>query len=222
MADPDLPSLRLPSAERREEVVARLSAAFAAGRLELEDLEQRLDVAMRAQTLAELDATLEGLERQPASASVVAPGPNKGEFAVDHPRRRGTALTFAFMSGVDRKGRWTPARRHLSVALMGGAFLDFREAVLQPGVTHVHCFTMWGGIEVAVPEGIDVEVSGLAIMGGLERAEQQTESTDPRRPVLHIHAFALMAGIEVKILKPGEDFNPKKQRRDSSDEGDEQ
>ena len=210
MADPNLPGLRLPSPERREEVVSRLSAAFAAGKLELEDLEQRLDIAMRAQTLEDLDATLAGLEHKPVSAPVVAPGPNKGEFAIDHQRRRASAFTLAFMSGTDRKGRWTPARRHVGVAVMGGTYIDYREAALQPGVNHVYCFTMWGGVEVAVPEGIDVEVSGLAIMGGLGRVEQESGSTDPRRPILHIHAFALMGGIEVKILKPGEDFNEKK------------
>lgn len=204
MSDPDLPSLRLPSPERREEVVARLTAAFAAGRLELEDLEQRLDIAMRAQTLGDLDIVLNGLDRAPVTAPVVAP--NKGEFVIDQPRRKLSRATLIMMGGVDRKGKWAPARRHLNVAVMGGAFLDFREAVLQPGETNVYCFTMWGGIEIAVPEGLDVEVSGGALMGGLERVAQESGSTDPRRPVLHIHAFALMGGIEVRVLKPGQQW----------------
>jgi len=202
MSEPDLPSLRLPSPERREEVVQRLSAAFAAGRLELEELEQRLEVAMRAQTLAELDATMQGIERDPPRAPLVAPNP--AEFAIDQPRRHASKVTFAMMGGLDRKGKWSPSRRHAAVALMGGAFLDFREAALQPGETDVYLFAMWGGIEVAVPEGIDVEVSGGALMGALERVSQESGSTDPRRPRLHLHAFALMGGIEVKVLKPGE------------------
>jgi len=207
MSEPDLPSLRAPSPERREEVVQRLSAAFAAGRLELEDLEQRLDIAMRAQTLADLDLTLAGLEKAEPAALVVAP--NAGEFVIDHPRRKQSHVSFIMMGGMDRKGKWAPAKRHLGVAFMGGAFLDFREAALQPGVTNVYLFTTWGGIEVAVPEGLDVEVSGLALMGGLERVEQESGSTDPRRPQLRIHAFALMGGIEVKIRKPGEPWEDK-------------
>lgn len=211
MSEPDLPSLRPPSPERRDEVVQRLTAAFAAGRLELDDLEQRLEIAMRAQTLADLDLTLAGLDKAQPNAVVVAP--NQGEFAIDHPRRRRSALSFIMMGGMDRKGQWAPARRHLGLAFMGGSFLDFREAALQPGVTNVYLFTVWGGIEVAVPEGLDVEVSGLALMGGLERVEQESGSTDPRRPQIHIHAFALMGGIEVKILKPGEPWDRKKRRK---------
>lgn len=210
--EPDLPSLRAPSPERREEVVQRLSDAFASGRLELEDLEQRLDIAMRAQTLADLDLTLAGLER----AETVTPAvvPNQGEFVIDHPRRKLSRLSFIMMGGIDRKGKWAPAKKHFGMAFMGGAFLDFREAVLQPGQTDVYLFTTWGGIEVAVPEGLDVEVSGLALMGGLERVEQESGSTDPRRPRLHIHAFALMGGIEVRIKKPGEPYADKKKKKE--------
>ena len=62
MPEPDLPALRLPSPERRETVVQTLSSHFAAGRIELEDLEQRLEVAMRAQTLEELDGALRMVE----------------------------------------------------------------------------------------------------------------------------------------------------------------
>jgi len=113
------------------------------------------------------------------------------------------------MSGVDRKGKWAPARRHLALAWMGGAFLDFREAVLQPGVTTVYLFAKWGGIEVAVPPGLDVDVSGFAIMGGLERISQESGSTDPRRPRLQIHALAVMGGIEVRSLAQGEQWGDK-------------
>jgi hypothetical protein len=75
--------------------------------------------------------------------------------------------------------------------------------VLQPGTTHVHLFTMCGGIDVAVPPGLDVEVSGGALMGGLDRVSQESGSTDPRRPRLHLHAFALMGAIEVRVLQAG-------------------
>ncbi len=200
MTDPRPPA-QIPTAERRDLVVQKLTQAFTAGRIELEDFELRTERAMRAQTTTDLDAVLDGL-----SAKAVVPAQNtpaSGEFAIDRQRRSGARLTFAMMSGTDRKGRWTPSRRHVAVAWMGGAHLDFREAVLQPGVTDVFCYTMWGGIEIAVPPGLDVEVSGAAIMGGLSRVAQESGSTDPRRPRLHIHAFALMGGIEVRSIAPG-------------------
>ena len=182
-------------------MVARLTQAFTSGRIELEDFELRTERAMRARTVEDLDGALDGLTqpRTPVPAVV----PNSGEFVIDQPRRHTSKVTFAMMSGVDRKGKWAPARRHVAVAWMGGAFLDFRDAVLQPGVTHVYLLSKWGGIEVAVPPGLDVEVTGLAILGGLERISQESGSTDPRRPQLRIHAFALMGGIEVRSLAHG-------------------
>lgn len=189
-----------PTAELREQAIAQLSRAFAAGLIELDDLELRTERAVRATTRDELDSAIAGLTPKPATA---VQSTNPEEFAIDHPRRKPSRVTFIMMGGLDRKGRWSVARRHVGLAVMGGAFLDFREAVLQQGVTDVYLFTMWGGIEVAVPPGLDVEVSGLALMGGLERVEQESGSTDPRRPRLHLHCFALMGGIDVRILEPG-------------------
>lgn len=204
--EPKVPA-PVPTAERRDAVVQKLSHAFASGLIEMEDFEARTEIAVRARTVEELEATLAGLEpKRPVVASR-----NPGEFAIDQPRRHASRFTLIAMGGVDRKGRWMPARRHVGVAVMGGAFLDFREAVLQPGTTHVHLFTMWGGIEVAVPPGLDVDVSGGALMGGLERVSQESGSTDPRRPRLHVHAFALMGGIEVRVLQPGEKWDDEKQ-----------
>jgi hypothetical protein len=202
MSDAQKTPAPIPTTERREAVVARLSEAFASGRIEMEDFEQRTEVAMRARTVTELDTALEGLGT-PATTPI--PG-NPQEFSIDHARRPQSRLTFVVMSGADRKGQWVPARRHLAIAWMGGAFLDFREASLRPGVTDVYCLAKWGGIEIAVPPGLDVEVSGLALMGGLERVSQESGSTDPRRPRLHIHALAFMGGIEVKVLRLGEKF----------------
>ena len=198
----DLRPAQIPTAERRDAVVSKLTDAFAAGRIEVEEFELRTERALRAATIQELDATLDGLTG-PATPLPVA---NPQEFSIDHPRRSASRITFVVMGGVDRKGRWAPSRRHVAIAWMGGAFLDFREAVLMPGVTDVYCFAKWGGIEIAVPPGLDVDVSGLAIMGGLERLSQESGSTDPRRPRLHIHALAFMGAIEVRALKTGESW----------------
>ena len=203
----------LPTPERRDAIVAKLTDAFAAGRIELEEFEERAERAMRATTIPELDASLDGLTG-PATPLPVA---NPQEFSIDHPRRAASRITFVVMGGVDRKGRWAPARRHVAIAWMGGAFLDFREAVLRPGVTDVYCLAKWGGIEIAVPPGLDVDVSGLAIMGGLERLSQESGSTDPRRPRLHIHAFAFMGAVEIKCLNPGEPFDESEKKEEEED-----
>ena len=62
----------------------------------------------------------------------------------------------AALGGVERKGRWIPARTSYAIALMGGLSLDFREALLPPGETEVWIFTLMGGAEIIVPPGLTV------------------------------------------------------------------
>jgi hypothetical protein len=193
---------RTPTAERRDAVVQRLTQYFTSGRIEMEDFESRTERAMRAATNDELESIVADLAA--AQGRSALPVANPGEFAVDQPRRHGSHLTLAVMGGGNRTGQWMPARRHVAACWMGGIELDFRDAVLPPGFTDVYLFTVWGGIEVIVPPGLDVDVGGGAIMGALARVTQESGSTDPRRPRLRFHAVALMGAIEVKVKAPGE------------------
>jgi hypothetical protein len=50
---------------------------------------------------------------------------------------------------------------------------------------------------VIVPPGVDVEVSGFAIMGGRD-IKLSGERPPPGAPRILIRAFALMGGIDIK------------------------
>jgi len=126
-------------------------------------------------------------------------------------KERGFML--AALGGVDRKGRWIPARDTYVVAVMGGVHLDFREALLPPGVTEVWLFTLMGGAEIVVPPGLAVESDGVAIMGGFEHLEDAPVHDDPDAPLLRLRGVALMGGVEVSIRLPGESAREAKQRR---------
>lgn len=119
----------------------------------------------------------------------------------------------AALGGVERKGRWIPARQNYLFAVMGGMVLDFREALLPPGDTEVWVFTVMGGAEIIVPPGLAVETDGVAILGGFEHAEDANLSTDPDAPSLRVRGVALMGGVEVKIRHPGETERDAKRRR---------
>jgi hypothetical protein len=68
-------ALRIGNAER-EQVVQRVHDAFAEGRLDAEELQQRLDATYRAKTLGELTPLVADLPGSPsASASIPAPRP---------------------------------------------------------------------------------------------------------------------------------------------------
>lgn len=190
MNDPagaDLPSLRLPSPERRETVVQTLSSHFAAGRIELEELEQRLDVAMRAQTLEDLDAALAGLAPGPSSETALAERP---VIADD----RASKWSVAVMSGMKKTGRWYLAPVHRAVAVMGGGTLDLREAQFTAEVTEIRVRAVMGGFEIIVPPDLPVQVRGFGVMGAVV---DKTTPAEQARVI--IRAFALMGGVEVKV-----------------------
>ncbi len=187
---PTLAALR----HRRELTIAQLCEHFARDNLEANELEELIDRAHQAQTLAALDNLLEGLPElhaAPATGTAVARPSTRDQHQV----------VVAIMGGAERKGAWNPPANLYVVAVMGGSLLDFREAQLGPGVTNVMVVAMMGGVEIVVPPGLRVESNGMGIMGGFEHAGQQP--VEPRDgPVLRISGVAIMGGVEIKERPP--------------------
>jgi hypothetical protein len=127
------------------------------------------------------------------------------------PNSKAREIVVAIMGGASRRGQWTPARKNFALAIMGGAELDFREAVLGPGVTEVQVFAMWGGIEIIVPPGVNVESHGIGIMGGFDHFTEL--ASDPDAPTLRIAGFACMGGVEITQRYPGESNREARRRR---------
>jgi hypothetical protein len=91
--------------------------------------------------------------------------------------------------------------------------LDFREALLPPGVTELKVYTVFGGVEVIVPPGLNVESRGIALMGGFEHVSDELTSPDPDAPTLRITGIAVMAGVDVNVRHPGETARDARRRR---------
>jgi len=193
--DAPLPALK-PTAERREAAVAVLTQAFASGRIEMEDLEQRLDLVMHAQTIDQLNATLAGLEApHPVSRDVaVAPAP---PFRTDRPR--GSRHTLVFMSGRHRRGRWVPAPLHRVTAVMGAAKIDLRDAELADGLTEIRINVLMGGVEVIAPPDVDIEVDGWAFMGAVDHRDIHPAPLETQKHRVRIYARVLLGAVEVKV-----------------------
>jgi hypothetical protein len=100
------------------------------------------------------------------------------------------------------------------IAVMGGAELDLREARLGPGVTEVNMFVLMGGVQMVVPPGVQVEMNGIALMGGFEERHRGLQTThDPDAPILRIGGFAMMGGVEVDVRLPGETAGDARRRQ---------
>src|SRR5262249_36891705 len=100
------------------------------------------------------------------------------------------------MSGARRMGRWVVPRTYVAGALMGGGELGLPGAPFSaPPGTH-HAYTLMGGIEIIVPEDVDVDVSGIAFMGGFDH--NASGPGIPGAPQVRVIGFALMGGVDVK------------------------
>ena len=186
------------SAER-DRVAQALSLHYAADHLHLDELEDRLERVYRAQSPAQLESLLAGLAMlstdalDAGAAPVMAPPgmvPNRG-------------VVFAIMGGATRKGSWLMPRELKVVAIMGGVEIDLREARFSPGVSEIDVTAFMGGVEILVPRGVRVEVLGAAFMGGFEADAGDASALDASQPVLRVTGLAIMAGVEVKVRRPG-------------------
>jgi hypothetical protein len=183
------PALRASDADR-ERVTELLGEHAAAGRLTVEELGERVDSALAAVTRPELDALLADLPGQGVPAAPVA----------SQRQRRVSERTIAIMSGSDRKGRWRAEGKHTAIAIMGGIELDLRQAEIVGHELEIVAFAFWGGIDIIVPEGIQVEVTSVPIMGGID-AKLPDVPLLPGAPRIRVKAIAVMAGIDVKYKR---------------------
>jgi hypothetical protein len=168
----------LASDSDREIALALLREASVDGRLTLEDLAERAELVHSARTRDDVAAATAGLE-------VAVPVP--ADAAVRHR---------ALFSNFARQGRWRIARQGRYSAVFGNVKLDLREAVLPGPEVDIEARAVFGKVEVIVPEGVLVELSGG---GALSSQELKVEGRIPDgAPVIRIHHRGLCGSLGVR------------------------
>jgi len=205
--DPQLSPV--PLQRQREQTVQLLIDHYAADNLTVDEFEARLDSAYSAGTVEQLSRLVSGLPAL-ASPSVDPASVPVARVPAAAVKERGYQL--AIMGGSERKGAWTPPRRMYTMAIMGGAGLDFREARMAPGITEVNVLAIMGGVEILVPPGLAVETHGMGLMGGFDALDQVGADSDPDAPRLRIVGMAVMGGVDVTVRLPGETARDARQR----------
>lgn len=197
----------------RDRAVRTLSTAFSEDDLTVSEFEKRVDRCYGATSLSELEAVFDDLPVRPDFTTPTASAGRTGSGEVTRPsgaRSRPTVPVkehdhvIAVMSGVRRSGRWAPPRKLHAMAVMGGAEIDLREAVFPGGEMTINAVAVMGGVEIVVPPDIRVESSGIPIMGGFDRVDQDPGPDGRHDVVVHVRGVALMGGVEVKVAEPGE------------------
>ncbi|WP_248837931.1 DUF1707 SHOCT-like domain-containing protein [Frankia sp. AgKG'84/4] len=212
------PALRVSDSER-EEVARVLRDALAEGRLTFAEFDERVGAAYAARTRDDFAALTADLPVQPAlgaamtpvvPAVTVAPGPGPGPVAgaeaqpvagPTQPVRAEVDLTVAVLSGHERRGRWRPGRHTKAVAVLGGCTLDLREIAFPTEPITITAVAVLGGIEIIVPEGVDVEVTGTSVLGG-RSVRIAAVPQRPTTPVVRVRGVAVLGGIDVRSEPP--------------------
>jgi hypothetical protein len=189
VTDDSLPELRASDADREHHAEV-LRKAAGEGRLTMDELDERLTTVYASRTHRELERLV---------ADVVVPGDAaaRANRMPVKPGDDGPRWLLAILSGHDRKGRWRVPRKLNVVNIMGGSDLDLNDAELADDVVEMTVFAIMGGAEIRVPEGLNVELSDFAFMGGND-AQLGDERPDPGGPTLRLRVISIMGGTDVK------------------------
>jgi hypothetical protein len=174
------------SHDDRERIAEVLRVAAGDGRLDLAELEERLESCFAARTygdLAPLVADLPG--------ALPEPGPAK---EVTRVRRAG--------GNVKYEGPWEVPRR-MEIEVRGGNVrLDFTAATLRDPVTEVDVTLRGGNLRLIVPDGHAVDAQEVEIRGG-SVVDRRAKDRDPNAPVVHrITVIGAVRGGNIVIQPP--------------------
>ena len=195
---PDPSQMRISDADRQR-VADVLRDAAGEGRIDLDELEERLELTWQAKTYGEL---------VPITLDLQAPGPIAPPASA--PVRRTSHLpavghnsSTAIMSECKRQGVWSVPEHHSAFALMGSVVIDLRQAQLSAHETLLNASAIMGEVKVIVPADMHVVMDGTPIMGEFTQARDKVPAdVGPGSPVVRIRGIALMGSVTVQRQPP--------------------
>jgi Domain of unknown function (DUF1707) len=192
-ADAQQPALRVGDRDR-DAVLHRLQDAFAEGRLDDDEFDQRMRAALTARVSTELDVLttdLPAASARPVPAVAAAGGPKPGRMAV------------AYKSSIRRGGRWRVPERFRCLIYKGSGRLDLRAAELTGPVTTMVVTAYKSHVDVLVPPGVRVELNGVGVSKGWSEEEDLEMRLPADAPIVHVRGIAYKGTIEVSTRPPG-------------------
>lgn len=183
--------LRASDADR-DRIADMLREALAEGRLTADEHAERVEGVLAAKTVGELQAFVRDLpaahERRAAPAA--APGrPPAGAIPADPDDN-----VVAVFSSAVRRGRWRAGRRIHAYAVFGTVEIDLTEALFEYQQVVIKAFSVFGNVEVRVPENVSLRGTGGAVLGNFE--VDSLDSPQPDAPVVYVDGWAVLGNVE--------------------------
>jgi hypothetical protein len=189
------------SDDDRHKVAEVLRTAAGEGRLDLHELDERLEATYAAKTYGDLVPLTADLPVRPTDGLPTLPG------QVAPANRPGAAMvpattyqsSLSFMGDCTRRGVWRVPEQHTAFSMMGSVTLDLREALFEAREVTINAVAIMAGIDIVVNAHTQVVVDGVGIMGDFSQARDKVPAEiTASSPVVRVKGMALMAGVNVK------------------------
>jgi len=191
---PQQETLRASDADRQA-AVERLERGLAEGRITAEEFQQRTEAAYAATTTAALRPLLADLPDQPAPAEVVG--------------RRTPGNVVNVLGDVRLSASELPRRVG---TVLGNIRIDLRDLRSSDERVELDLWTVLGDIDVILPEGVDGELEGFAVLGN-RRVELAPVPRTPGTPRVVVRAHVVLGDLRLRSLAPGEPVSRWRRRR---------
>lgn len=209
MDRPDPSRLRV-SDEDRHKVAEVLRQAAGEGRIDLDELDERLEATYGAKTYGDLVPITADLPVR-TTGSLPAPPPSVPPAvrpAASQPAVPAATYesSMSFMGDCSRRGVWRVPEQHTAFSMMGSVTLDLREAVFGANEVTINAVAIMAGIDIIVNQWTQVIVDGVGIMGDFSQSRDKAPAElTAGSPVVRVKGLALMAGVNVQRKPmPGE------------------
>ena len=170
----------------REAVADRLQAAAHEGRIDFEELEERLGRAYGARTYGELETLVADLPGQSPSES--------------HPGIGAEPETLVLKTttpNIRQSGRWVVPRRITAESTTGLITIDFTQASCAHSEVTVEATTRTGWIRLILPDGWAARV-GPSSTNITHISNKATETADPGAPTVTVTGHPVSGYIKIK------------------------
>jgi hypothetical protein len=176
----------------RDQVADVLHAAYAEGKLDLEEHTERTTAAMNARTFDELAALTTDLVPTPPTAlrPVRAPAA-PAVYDAEAPDR-----VTAMLAESKRTGPWQVRRVTQANVFMGSVTLDLTEATFATQEIEVNCTQFLGQITIRVPLGTTVRIEAANVLG--DSSVKHIGEPDQAMPVVVVKGTNILGEISIR------------------------
>ena len=178
----------------RDQVAEVLNAAYAEGRLALDEHQERTQAALEAKTFDDLTALT--VDLVPLQALPVHANAAGTQLVVSEGANPEVDKMSTVMSTVKREGRWRMRAHSVANNVMGDIKLDLTQATFDAPVVEVTGTQLMGSMLLRVPPGVTIVNEVTNVMG--DTTISGLGEPDPTMPTIVLKGTNIMGDIKVR------------------------